>query len=50
MTRTYLERSIDVIEMDPVRSHVLGYLLVRSLQSLIVEGKADEELVCGVNH
>ena len=48
MTRTYLERSIDVIEMDPVRSHVLGYLLVRSLQSLIVEGKADEELVCGV--
>ena len=51
--RIYFKKSenhFDVIEMDPVRSHVLGYLLVRSLQSLIVEGKADKELVCRVCH
>ena len=37
-----------MVEMNTMRSHLLGNLLVSSLQSRVVRSEADEELVCGV--
>ena len=45
---SYLERSIGVVELNSVGSQVLCYLLESLLESLVVGGKTNKELVGGV--